>query len=71
VRLRNAANTTYELFTTQTIGSGCFIPSPFAALTTNDWGAGSARDTVTVDPAATGRQVLMENGGQPAFATAF
>ena len=72
VRLRNAApNTTYALFTTQTIGSGCAIPSPFAALTTNDRGAGSARDTVTVDPAATRRQVLVENGGQRAFATAF
>ena len=72
VRLRNAApNTTYSLFTTQTIGSGCVIPSPFAVLTTNERGAGSARATVTVDPAATRRQVLVENSGQPAFATAF
>lgn len=72
VRLRNAApNTTYELFTMQTIGSGCFIPLPFAFLTTNDRGAGSARDTVAVDPAAARRQVLVENGSRPAFATAF
>jgi hypothetical protein len=71
VRLRNAApSTTYQLFVTQTIGSGCYIPLPFAALTTNDPGAGSARGTVTVDPAATRRQVLIETGSQPTFATA-
>jgi hypothetical protein len=71
VRLRNAApNTTYELFVTQTIGSGCFIPLPFAALTTNDRGAGSARGTVTLNPDATRRQVLLEIGSQPALATA-
>jgi hypothetical protein len=71
VRLRDAApNTTYQLFVTQTIGSGCYIPLPFAALTTNDRGAGSARGTVTVDPGATRRQVLVEMGSQPAFATA-
>lgn len=71
VRLRNAApNTTYQLFVSQTIGSGCFIPLPFSLLTTNERGAGSARDTVTVDPAATRRQVLIETGGRPSFATA-
>jgi hypothetical protein len=71
VRLRNAApNTTYQVFATQTIGSGCFIPLPFAALTTNERGAGSARGTVTVNPEATRRQVLLEIGSQPALATA-
>ena len=55
---------------TQTIGSGCFIPLPFAALTTNERGAGSARGTVTLNPDATRRQVLLEIGSQPALATA-
>jgi hypothetical protein len=71
VCLRNAApNTAYELFVMQTISSGCFIPLPFAHLTTNDRGAGSARGMVTIDPAATRRQVLVEDGSRPAFATA-
>lgn len=72
VRLRNAApNTTYAVSLTQTaVATGCVIPSPFAQLTTNERGAGSVRQTVSVNPNAYSRQILLESSGQPGFETA-
>ena len=71
MRLRNAApNTTYSLVLMQTVGSTCFIPLPFATLTTNDGGAGSVRTTATLNPNATSRNILVRLVSQPAFATA-
>ena len=71
VRVRNAApHTTYAVSLTQTAGTGCVIPSPFAQLTTNERGAGSVRQTVSVNPNADRRQILLESSGQPGFETA-
>ena len=71
VRLRDAApNTRYDLFVMESVGSGCSIPLSFAPMTTNDQGAGSVRSTVTVDPNATSRNVLIESSNQPVFASA-
>ena len=72
VRLRDAApNTTYALFVMESVGTGCSIPRSFAALTTNDQGAGAVRMTVTVEPNATSRNLLVESSNQPMFASAF
>jgi hypothetical protein len=71
LRLRNAAaNTTYDVSLTQAAGTGCVIPLPFAELTTNERGAGSIRRTVSVNPDADRRQILVELSGQPKFETA-